>query len=79
MMLLGAVFVLLYTILGGFLAESASDFMQGIVMIVALSVIVIISTVQAGGFGQVIQNGAWVTLVCHRYCFVLWQFVKKTN
>ena len=56
MMLLGAVFVLLYTLLGGFLAESASDFMQGIVMIVALTVIVIISTVQAGGIGTVIDN-----------------------
>ena len=56
MMLVGAVFVLLYTVLGGFLAESASDFMQGIVMIVALSVIVIISTVSAGGFGAVIEN-----------------------
>ena len=44
MMLVGAVFVLLYTILGGFLAESASDFMQGVVMIVALGVIVVIST-----------------------------------
>jgi sodium/proline symporter len=39
MMLVGAAFVLLYTLLGGFLAESASDFMQGIVMIVALAVI----------------------------------------
>ncbi len=56
MMLIGAVFVLLYTLLGGFLAESASDFMQGIVMIVALSVIVIISTISAGGFGAVIEN-----------------------
>ncbi len=56
MMLVGAAFVLLYTLLGGFLAESASDFMQGIVMIVALSVIVIISTIQAGGFGQVVEN-----------------------
>ncbi len=56
MMLLGAVFVLLYTLLGGFLAESASDFMQGVVMIVALTVIVIISTVSAGGFGAVISN-----------------------
>ena len=56
MMLLGAVFVLVYTVLGGFLAESASDFMQGIVMIIALAVIVIISTVQAGGIGQVIEN-----------------------
>ena len=56
MMLVGAIFVLLYTLLGGFLAESASDFMQAIVMIVALTVIVVISTVQAGGVGQVIAN-----------------------
>ncbi|MBO5845877.1 MAG: sodium/proline symporter PutP [Clostridia bacterium] len=56
MMILGAVFVLVYTILGGFLAESASDFMQSIVMIVALSVIVIIGTVSAGGLGAVIEN-----------------------
>lgn len=56
MMLVGAAFVLLYTILGGFLAESASDFMQGVVMIIALTVIVVISTVKAGGFGSVIEN-----------------------
>ncbi len=56
MMLLGAVFVLAYTLLGGFLAESVSDFMQSIVMIVALTVIVIISTVKAGGIGAVIDN-----------------------
>ncbi len=56
MMIIGAVFVLLYTLLGGFLAESISDFMQAIVMITALSVIVIISTVSAGGLGAVIDN-----------------------
>ena len=56
MMILGAVFVLLYTLLGGFLAESASDFMQAIVMIVALTVIVVIGTAKAGGIGEVIQN-----------------------
>ncbi len=56
MLILGAVFVLLYTILGGFLAESASDFMQAIVMIVALSVVVILGVVNAGGFGAVIDN-----------------------
>ena len=56
MMIIGAVFVLLYTILGGFLAESASDFMQGIVMIVALAVIVVISTANAGGIGAVLDN-----------------------
>ncbi len=56
MMIIGAVFVLVYTILGGFLAESASDFMQAIVMIVALAVILVIGTVQAGGVGAVIEN-----------------------
>lgn len=56
MMVLGAIFVLLYTILGGFLAESASDFMQAIVMIVALTVVVVVSTTQVGGFGAVIEN-----------------------
>ncbi len=56
MMLVGAVFVLIYTLLGGFLAESISDFMQAIVMITALTDIVIISTVNAGGFGAVIEN-----------------------
>ena len=56
MMLVGALFVLLYTLLGGFLAESASDFMQGIVMIVALVVIVMVSTINAGGFGTIIEN-----------------------
>jgi len=56
MMLVGALFVLIYTILGGFLAESASDFMQAIVMVVALTVIVIIATVKAGGINAVIEN-----------------------
>lgn len=56
MMIVGAVFVLVYTIIGGFLAESASDFMQAIVMIVALVVIVITGTVTAGGVSSVIEN-----------------------
>ena len=56
MMLLGALFVLVYTIIGGFLAESASDFMQAIVMFVALSVVVIVGVVTAGGFGAIAEN-----------------------
>ncbi len=56
MMIVGAVFVLLYTLLGGFLAESASDFMQAIVMIIALALIVVLGTVKAGGIGEVIAN-----------------------
>ncbi len=56
MMLIGAAFVLLYTILGGFLAESASDFMQAIVMICALIIVVALGVVKAGGFGAIIEN-----------------------
>ena len=56
MMIIGAIFVLIYTVLGGFLAESASDFMQGVVMILALTVIVVISTISAGGLGAVLDN-----------------------
>jgi len=56
MMILGAVFVLIYTILGGFLAESASDFMQAIVMIVALTIIVVVGTSAAGGLNNVLDN-----------------------
>ena len=56
MMMLGAVFVLIYTILGGFLAESASDFMQAIVMVAALIVIVCAGTAAAGGLNAVLEN-----------------------
>lgn len=58
MMLLGALFVLIYTILGGFLAESASDFMQSIVMISALTIVVIMGVINAGGFGAVFENAS---------------------
>lgn len=56
MMILGAVFVLIYTLVGGFLAESVSDFMQAIVMIIALVVIVITGTLTAGGLDAVVDN-----------------------
>lgn len=56
MMIVGAVFVLIYTILGGFLAESASDFMQSIVMIVALVGVLVFGVIHAGGIGAVIDN-----------------------
>ena len=56
MMILAAIFVLLYTFLGGFLAESASDFMQAVVMVVALVAILGLSVSNAGGLGAVIEN-----------------------
>ena len=56
MMIVAAVFVLFYTFLGGFLAESASDFMQAVVMIVALVAIFALAVFNAGGWGAVIAN-----------------------
>ena len=56
MMIAGAVFVVVYTFIGGFLAESASDFMQAVVMVIALLTILILGTSAAGGLGAVFDN-----------------------
>ncbi|MDF2588751.1 MAG: sodium/proline symporter [Anaerocolumna sp.] len=56
MMIAGVVFVVIYTFLGGFLAESVSDFMQGVVMIFALITILGTSIAFAGGPAAVIEN-----------------------
>ena len=56
MMIIGALFVIIYTFLGGFPAESVSDFMQSIVMIIALVSILVLGTVHAGGIDAVMEN-----------------------
>ena len=56
MMIVGVILVLTYTFIGGFLAESASDFMQAIVMVFALVVILVFGTINAGGLGAVFEN-----------------------
>lgn len=56
MMLCGALFVVIYTFLGGFLAESASDFMQAIVMIIALVAVLAVGISAAGGINAVLEN-----------------------
>ncbi|MDR0671717.1 MAG: sodium/proline symporter PutP [Oscillospiraceae bacterium] len=56
MMLIGAFFVVLYTFLGGFLAESLSDFIQGIVMVIALVAVLGAAVIAAGGPGAVSDN-----------------------
>ena len=55
-MIAGAIFVVIYTFLGGFLAESASDFMQAVVMVLALVIVLTLGTVAAGGLGSVFDN-----------------------
>ncbi len=56
MMLIGAVIVLAYTFLGGFLAESTSDFVQGLVMIFSLVAVLVVGVSAAGGVGSVVDN-----------------------
>lgn len=56
MMIAGAAFVLFYTYIGGFLAETASDTMQAFVMIIALVIILFVGTAAAGGLVVVVQN-----------------------
>lgn len=56
MMIAGAIFVVLYTFVGGFLAESASDFMQGIVMFFALIAVLVAGISAGGGVSQIIAN-----------------------
>ncbi len=56
MMVAGAVFVIVYTVLGGFLAETASDFMQAIVMIFALVTVLGTGIAAAGGIDAVVAN-----------------------
>ena len=56
MVIVSAVFVLVYTFLGGFLAESVSDFMQAIIMIIALVTTLLIGVSHAGGIAAVIDN-----------------------
>lgn len=55
-MIAGAVIVILYTFLGGFLAESVSDFLQGIVMIIALCAVLTVGVIAAGGIPAILDN-----------------------
>lgn len=55
-MIIGAIIVILYTFLGGFLAESVTDFIQGVVMIVALCTVLTVGVIVAGGIPAIIDN-----------------------
>lgn len=57
-MLIGAAVVILYTIIGGFLAVSTTDLAQSIAMSAALVAIVVFGVVSAGGFDKVFENAS---------------------
>ena len=57
-MVLSAIVIMVYCTLGGFLAASTTDFIQSIVMTIALFVVVGLGEGLIGGFGNVFSNVA---------------------
>ncbi|MBR2729172.1 MAG: sodium/proline symporter [Eubacteriales bacterium] len=55
-MIIGAVIIVAYTTMGGFLAVSTTDLVQSIFMTIALVIIVFFGIDKAGGMGAVIDN-----------------------
>ena len=57
-MIVGAVVIVGYTVLGGFLAVSTTDLIQSIVMTISLIIIVFYGIHLAGGWDTVVQNAS---------------------
>lgn len=55
-MIISALVIVAYTTMGGFLAASTTDFIQSIVMTIALVIVLFFGTHMAGGFEQVMEN-----------------------
>ncbi len=55
-MVMSAVIIVFYTMLGGFLAASTTDLIQSIVMTVALIIVVVFGIQTAGGWSAVAEN-----------------------
>lgn len=55
-MVISAIVIVGYTSLGGFNAASMTDFIQSIIMTVALVIVLVFGIQQAGGWDQVMQN-----------------------
>lgn len=55
-MIISAVIIVAYTTAGGFFAASATDFVQSIIMTVAIVFVLVFSTISAGGVDAVVEN-----------------------
>ena len=55
-MIVGAIVIIGYTVMGGFLAVSTTDLIQSVVMSIALVIIVLFGIQQAGGWSAVAAN-----------------------
>ncbi|MGN0244111.1 MAG: sodium/proline symporter PutP [Lachnospiraceae bacterium] len=57
-MIICGIVIVLYTSIGGFLAASTTDFIQGLLMSFAIVIVMIVGFVAAGGPAAVIEHGA---------------------
>lgn len=55
-MIVSAIVIIAYTTAGGFLAASVTDFIQSIVMTIAIVFVLVFSTIKVGGIGVVAEN-----------------------
>ncbi|MDZ5474606.1 sodium/proline symporter PutP [Bacillus sp. 31A1R] len=55
-LLIGAVVIISYTFLGGFLAVSWTDFFQGLLMFLALVIVPVVAIIELGGFGATMDT-----------------------
>lgn len=55
-MIVSAIVIVGYTSLGGFNAASTTDFIQSIIMTIALLIVLVFGIVKAGGMGAVVDN-----------------------
>lgn len=60
-MLISAAVIVLYTVMGGFLAASFTDLVQSIIMTVALVAVLLFGVTQAGGVDAVVENARSMT------------------
>ena len=60
-MLISAAVIVIYTVMGGFLAASFTDLIQSIIMTVALVVVLGFGVTQAGGVEAVLDNARSLT------------------
>lgn len=74
-MIISAIVIVAYTAAGGFLAASTTDFIQSIIMTIALLFVLVFSAISAGGIGAVIENAKALP----GYLSVTHTFVQDTN
>ena len=59
-MMISAVVIVGYTVLGGFMAASVTDLIQSVIMTIALTVVLVFGIFSAGGMGAVLDNASQV-------------------